>query len=165
MLDDRSRGASKVDASATRRWLQFRLRTLLIAVVLLCLGLGGGQIYWTHFANYVIADPVRVGEPIHVRGQVFDWSDASSVIYTVELNLPRPGIGMVTYQSKGGRIAGAGQWIYRVEAELPPVSKPGEYEVRILPVVFHPIGQQRPRQLPPLRGKVTIRPRDEPEEE
>ncbi len=134
-----------------RRWTQFRLRTLLILVVLLCLGLGGWQIYWTHFANYVVADPVHVGEPIHVRGQFVDWNGRATV-YVVQASLPsrRAKLGRIIHQSGGGRAERSGRWTFRFELEMSPLRAPGEYELEL-----------RPMDRPSVFGKLFVLPPDE----
>lgn len=132
-----------------RRWLQFRLRTLLIVVVLLCLGLGGWQIYWTHFANYVVADPVRVGEPIRVRGQLVDFRGVNTTAFAVDAALPskQATLGWVIYQSGAGRLEKTGRWTSRFELVLPPVTRPGEYRLQFHPVFY-----------PDITGKLRVLP-------
>lgn len=120
-------------APSHRRWLQFRLRTLLILVVLFCLGLGGWQIYSTHFASYLLAEPVRVGESICIRGRLLDIKGESSIIGTAKVSLPdaRAKKGWIIYQSGSARLEKAGRWTYDIECDLQGVPKGGEYRLEL----------------------------------
>lgn len=136
-----------------RRWLQFRLRSLLVLVVLLCLGLGGWQIYWTHFANYVIAGPVRVGEPIKVRGQFVDWSGTTTSFCVVDATQPHRAAqsGRIIAQEGPGRPQKTGRWTFQVEMELGPLRKAGNYRLEL-----------KTQGRPTVYGKLVVLPNDEP---
>lgn len=151
-----------------RRWFQFRLRTLLALVVLVCLVLGGWQLYWTYFGPYVQAEPVKVGQPIKVRGRFFDFRGADSTVFTVKLSKPRADGRPVIYQSGGGRTLRRGWWVYDVEIELAPLRKPGDYDVELHPLtkaVFAAHKSKQPgaadRVRPVIRSKLSVPPADE----
>ena len=146
MVDDSTKSPRK------RRWLQFRLRTLLILVILLCLGLGGWQIYATHFASYIVAEPVRVGEPIRVRGRLLDFRGASTTAFVVYATQPhsRAPHGYVICQSGSGRLKKAGRWTSEFEIDLRNNLKAGAYRLQ-----FHPVNH------PPVFGKLVVLPSEE----
>lgn len=51
------------------RRLQFSLRALLVITALACACLGGRQIYFAHFAEFVKAESAFVGQPIRLNGR------------------------------------------------------------------------------------------------
>lgn len=116
------------------RWFQYRLRTLLALVVLLCVLLGSWQLYWTYFGPYVAAEPAMVGQPINVRGRFFDFRGPETTAFTVKLSRPMADGRPVIHQSGGGYVKRRGLWAYDVEIELRPIGKPGEYDVELLPM-------------------------------
>ncbi len=129
-----------------RRWFQFRLKTLLALVASFCVALGVWQAYWTHFASYVKAGPVRGGEPIHVRGQFVQFNGHESTLFVIQARQPHPQYKSgVIYQSVGGRVERSGKWTYRVEIDMAPIDRPGTFELELLPI-----------QRPMIAGKLVV---------
>lgn len=151
-----------------RRWFQFRLRTLLGLVVLVCLVLGGWQLYWTYFGPFVQAEPAAVGQPIKIRGRFFDFRGLKSTVYTVKISKPMADGRPVICQSGSGFATRRGWWVYDVEIELAPLRKPGKYDVELHPLtqaLYAALRSKLPgaadRVRPVIRSKLSVPPADE----
>lgn len=146
-----------------RRWFQFRLRTLLAAVVALCFALGSWQLYWTYFGPYVEAEPTAVGRPIKVRGRFFDFRGPDSTVYSVYVSKLQPDGRRVVYQSAGGRVSRRGLWAYDVEVELAPIRLAGEFQIELLPITKSLLAANKTksraganRERPVVRGTIRV---------
>lgn len=116
------------------RWFQFRLRTLLAAVVLLCIALGGWRLYWTFCGPYVKSGPAQVGAKFKVRGRFVDFLGPDSTVYAVKVSRPMSNGRPVIYQSGSGHASRSGFWTYEFELELGPVLKAGDYKLEVFPL-------------------------------
>lgn len=110
--------------------LQFRLKTLLAAVVGICLLLAAGKLY---FRQFVEAGPAIVGQPFKVRGRFVDLAGYESAVFVVNVSRVTPG-GRVIYQSAAGRTER--RWIgrYDFEVELATIQDAGEYDLELSPL-------------------------------
>ena len=160
-----------------RRWLQFRLRTLLIAMVVVCLALGGWQL---SVRPYVSAGPAVVGKPFVVRGRFVDFLGPEVVTYVVQVSMPeaeadevvrKRGLvpdrtasmyglvpemdgGSVVFQSAGGNVRRDRYCAYDVEIELSPLYDAGEFDVGIVPLT-NPVFRNG-RHAAAVRGKLLV---------
>jgi len=117
------------------RRFQFRLKSLMAAVVLICLGLGGWHLLWTK-GQYVEAEPVVVGQPIKIRGRFFHFcagEDSGKHDFSVECD--SSGRGM-----RGATSADNSGWgRYDFEIDLPSVDVPCEFTITLTPKGHSPI--------------------------
>jgi hypothetical protein len=131
-----------------RRWFQFSLRSLMAAVVVNCLGLGGWHLL-LKYGQYVEAEPAVVGQPIKIRGRFLDFggqpSDPDDGRYTLTV-YPNfdSGQSMVAYR----KAKYVGCWVYETEDEF--VSEdPGDFKLTL----------KRSRHSP-IRGSFVVRAAD-----
>jgi hypothetical protein len=117
-----------------RRWLQFRLKTLLFGVVTICLLLGAWHLYAVYFGPYVAAGPAVVGEPFMVRGRWVDFLGFDSEVFVVQVSRPNAQGRPVIHQGASGRAARGGLWSYNFEVELAPIYQDGEYTIEARPL-------------------------------
>jgi hypothetical protein len=130
-----------------RRWFQFRLRSLMAFVVVICLGLGGWDLLMT-YGQYVEAEPAVVGQPIKVHGRFFHL-----------FGRDRPGHYWFEVL-KDGRFAGYRQRAYashvgfgrfdfvtEIDTQNVLTHKVGEYTLRLTP-----------RGRSPIHGMLVVRP-------
>jgi len=117
------------------RWrrFQFRLRTLLVLIVVICIALGSWHLYWNYFGPYIEAESATVGQPIKIRGRFFDFRGPLSAVYVVKISQPMADGRPLIYQSGSGRTVRSGWWAYDVEIELHPVRQAGRYDLELLP--------------------------------
>lgn len=111
-----------------RRWLQFRLRTLLIAAVAICMALGGWHL---SVRPYVWAGPAVVGKPFVVRGRFVDFFGAERATYVVLVSEPLPDGRHLFHQMRTGRAERHVLAAYNVELELLPIEKTGKFLIEI----------------------------------
>jgi hypothetical protein len=110
--------------------LQFRLRTLLIAVIAICLLLGVWKLYSRQFVE---ADPAVTGKPFKVHGRFVDFFGKESAVFVVNAIRNTDG-ERVIYQSGGGRVEKRGIGRYDFEVELAPIRREGEYDLELRPL-------------------------------
>jgi len=123
--------------------LQFRLRTLLIAMFLACLGLGAWhRYYWT---PHVELQPQAAAQRFKLRGHFLRFSGPDTVPY--EFYVVKPGgVEPVVYKQGAGSTWRRGWWTYSIDQDLSLNAEPGAYEVWL-----------KPQDEPEIRGKLTIR--------
>lgn len=109
---------------------QFRLKTLLAAIVGICLLLGAGKLY---FRQFVEAGPAIVGQPFKVRGRFVDLSGNESAVFVVNVSRVTA-IGRVIYQSAAGRTERRGIGRYDFEVELATLRDEGEFDLELRPL-------------------------------
>ncbi len=139
----------------TRRF-QFSLRTLLIALVTVCIALGGWHLYFVFFGPYVEAAPTVAGQPIFVRGRFFDFFGMPSTVYVVQVVKLGPNGKPITCQSGSGYVQRSGLWSYNIEVELSPINKPGEYDLELMGLTKAVRAKKRTMQKDPVRAKLSI---------
>ena len=141
-----------------RRLLQFRLRTLLGFLVLLCIMLGAWSLFGTFFGPYVGGDPVLAGQPIRVRGRFIDFLGGESTKYVLTIRKRSKNGREFLYQSTAGSALRRGLCLYEFEVQLQPVSA-GTYFLSLFPetkaVQTAPKGKPRPDV---VFGKITVMP-------
>jgi len=125
---------------------QFSLRALLVATAMICGAVGFSHLYLTHFASYIVLDTTKVGEPIRVHGQFFQWSAADSTIFSV--HVVHHGSGRDWRVSRKGRAERTGVGTYRFALELPPD------ELR--PPLYWALPGKVDLWLTPYEGKTTV---------
>ena len=146
-----------------RRRFQFRLRTLLILLVTVCIALGSWHLYFLYFGPYVEAvGPVVVGQPFTVRGRFVDFWGYESEVYAIQVSRIEKG-GRVIHQSAGGSANRKGFWWYDVEVELSPVFKDGEFDVEIHPLTKAVAARKRNTPGDAVRGKMVVRRQADPQ--
>lgn len=147
-----------------RRWFQFRLRTLLGFLVLLCIMLGGWSLYWTFFGPVVKAAPAVAGSPILVEGRFLDFLGSDSTVFIVQVTRPMKDGRPLICQSGSGRATRSGLWSYDFEAELGPIREPGDYDLVLRPSTSaHRAAFKKGQRLDGIRGKMTVLPPTKPE--
>ena len=118
-----------------RRWFQFRLRSLLGLVFVICLGLGGWHLLFV-YGQYVEAEPAVVGQPIKVHGRFFGRDEryylAASPVDEPTFSGRCFGIGWY------GEAESVGWWMYEFEGNLSPLDS-GEYTLSLTPEGGSPI--------------------------
>ncbi|HEV7221876.1 MAG TPA: hypothetical protein VGN42_04195 [Pirellulales bacterium] len=155
------------------RRFQFRLRTLLVLIVVICIALGSWHLYWNYFGPYIEAESATVGQPIKIRGRFFDFRGPLSTVYVVNISQPMADGRPLIYQSGGGRTVRSGWWAYDVEIELHPVRKAGRYDIELLPLTkaVSAAGKTKTpgaaaRARPGIRGTIRVQaPEDAPRPE
>jgi len=70
---------------ALRRWFQFRLKSLMAFVVVICIGLGGWHLLMT-YGQWVEAEPAVVGQPIKIRGRFFHLGRPGTVYCGISIS-------------------------------------------------------------------------------
>lgn len=116
---------------AQRRWFQFSLKTLMAAVVLICLGLGGWHLFWT-YGQWIEAEPAVVGQPIKIRGRFFHFGRANEVGgWRYELDVFPSDCG--NWGRKLGFAQSVGWCLYEIEAKYVPFRSPGEITMTLTP--------------------------------
>jgi hypothetical protein len=142
-----------------RRWFQFRLRTLLGFLVLLCILLGAWSLYWTYFGPIVKAAPVIAGKPILVEGRFLDFLGPDSTVFIVQVTRPMKDGRPLICQSGSGRVARSGLWSYDFEVELAPIREPGDYDLVLRPSTSaHGAASKKGQRLPGIRRMMTVLP-------
>jgi len=120
------------------RRFQFRLKSLMAAVVVICLGLGGWQLLMT-FGQYVEAEPAVVGQPIKIHGRFFYFGEKKTEYgHPYDLVLKR---SSVSGNGEYGKACGwrSGWRRYDLQMKLSPVDEPGEYMLTLTPYACRPI--------------------------
>jgi hypothetical protein len=137
-----------------RRWLQFRLRTLLVLTAIMCLGLGCWRLCLAYFGPYVEARPTTSGEAAQVRGRIlwFHGSKLKGAKVTVLRVLP-DGKSEI-YQQRRVPAQELGWWSYEVAATLDPISKPGSYRLELGPAAWPSTLQLQ--ELPVVRSELIV---------
>lgn len=152
-----------------RRWLQYRLRTLLVLTVLLCLALGFWHLYWTRFGPFIQVAPATVGQRLIVQGRFFDFRGPESTVYVIKVSKLMADGSSLIYQSGSGRANRKGLWTYDLETQLGRIQQPGEYYVDLLPITNAVIAAGRTkspvdfaRVRPAIRCKFRVLANDKP---
>ncbi len=91
-----------------RRWMQFRLRTLLGFLVFLCIGLGYWSLYWTFFGPFAKAAPVVAGKPILIEGRFLEFLGSKSTAFSVRITRPMKYGRQLICQNGGGQVRRGG---------------------------------------------------------
>jgi hypothetical protein len=119
-----------------RRWFQYSLKSLMAAVVLICLGLGGWHLLFK-YGQYVEAESAVVGQPIKIRGRFFHFfaSEDDRGYYHFEA-LIQDGSGACLVKSGYG--IDVGWWQFKFETDF-KLKRPGEYALTLTPKGGTPI--------------------------
>jgi len=131
------------------RRFQFSLKSLMAAVAVICLGLGGWHLL---FRQYVEADPAVVGQPIKIHGRFVrfseededaGWNGRYDLFFDEVLDSGSHSwvVTGIAEQSFGCR--------YDVEIEVDPVHEPTEFTLELMQFT----GQS-------IYGKLVVRPAD-----
>lgn len=140
-----------------KKRFQFRLRTLLGALVAMCLVLGGWHLYSVYFGPYVeVAGTAVTGEPFTVRGRFVDFLGFPSEVFVVNVSKVRPDGQRVIYQSAGGRASRSGLWNYDFEIELGRILKDGDYDIEVRPLTKAVRARKKHTPAYSLRGKMSV---------
>jgi len=120
-----------------RRWYQFSLKSLMAAVVVICLGLGGWHLLWTK-GQYVEAEPAVVGQPIKIRGRFFRFLELDPEDCWYALNAIHKTKSGISSTTKYGHAPHIGYWTFEIEHEYIPDCA-GEVTLRLTPSGGSPI--------------------------
>jgi hypothetical protein len=102
-----------------RRWFQFRLKTLMAFVVMICLGLGGWHLLMTYGQYVEVEGPVVVWEPIKVHGRFYHFGrEEKGVRYELEAKW-RTSVGEHVWTTKDYRKP-TGSFRYDVKLKVVP---------------------------------------------
>ena len=129
---DRAGAAPPLHSAIPMRHPQFSLKQLLFALTLGCVALGTWSLYSS--ARYVTADHVVVGQPIRVRGRFLDLHGVEWETCYLRIERQNGAISGECVQSRGIQVRRTWPGIYHVDADLPPIKKPGKYRLVIWPM-------------------------------
>jgi hypothetical protein len=123
------------------------LKSLMAAVVVICLGLGGWHLLWTK-GQCVEPGPAVVGQPIKIHGRfvrIFA-GDESGRYYLSVSPIDEPGFGGRCFGLGWyGEAEYVGWWMYEFEGNLSPLDV-GEFTMTLTPEGGSPI-----------RGSIVVR--------
>jgi len=125
---------------------QFKLKSLMAAVVVICLGLGGWQLLMTS-GQYVVAESAVVGEPIEIRARFFQFGGNRRGWFKFEVLQDGKWAGYRRLEY--GHDIGWGRFEFETEIKPPSLitTKPGNYTMTLTPHGGRPI-----------HGKIIVRP-------
>lgn len=132
--------------------LQFRLRTLLAAIVGICLLLGAGKLY---FRQFIEAGPAIVGQPFKVRGRFVDLSGNESAVFVVNVSRVTAR-GRVIYQSAAGRTERRGIGRYDFEVDFATIQKEGEYDLELRPLTSAAAARGKHTEADTIWGRMVV---------
>lgn len=121
---------------------QFSLRTLLIALVLACLGLG---LYRSVWMPHIELMPGASAQRFRLQGRFLQFGAPASVQYEFQI-VKLDGDAPVIYKQGAGVSRRRGWWRQFVEQDLSLAAEPGIYEIWL-----------QPRNQPEIRSTVQIR--------
>jgi hypothetical protein len=115
------------------RRFQFRLKSLMATVVVICLGLGGWHLLWTK-GRYVEAEPALVGQPIKIRGRFLHFfAGADSGQYELIVR------GKKSSFRQNGIAHRSGWGQYAIDEAFPSFDRSGEFTMTLTPEGGSPI--------------------------
>lgn len=140
----------------TRRF-QFRLRTLLGLLVMVCVVLGGWHIYSVKFGPRVeLVGPAEVGKPFTVRGRFIDFLGFDTEVFVVNVSRLNSNGQRVIHQSSGDRATRHRLWNYDFEVELGPITIAGDYDIELRPLTKAAHARKKHIDRDCIRGKMTV---------
>lgn len=139
------------------RRFQFRLRTLLGLLMMVCIVLGAWHLYSVKFGPRV--EPVglaEVGKPFAVRGRFVDFLGFDTEVFVVNVSRLNAKSQRVIHQSTGNRATRHGLWNYDFEVELGPVATAGDYDIELWPLTKAAHARKKHIDRDCIRGKMTV---------
>jgi hypothetical protein len=115
---------------------QFSLKRLLIVLTLACLVLGAWSFYFMLIAPFVTAEYATTGKIVRVRGRFLDvqGSDWETCYVQIQPATEPLSVNSAVLQNRAVQVKRRWPWFYDVDLEIPPIQKPGEYRLVILPM-------------------------------